>query len=124
MATTNFNDLVCDSLSAGAVSATSVSAPEIGGRTKGVLVIPTMATADVTLTAAQKKNAVIEVTTGSATNILTLGLAPGESIIVKNNDTETAVKVKNIAADTAFTISAGGAALIAAGTGGAMIAIS
>lgn len=102
----------------------SVIIPEINGRTDTIVVIPTMATKAVTLTDEQKVSRIVEVTVGHATNVLTLGLAAGQSIVVKNNDAAAVVLVKNVAADTELSIAASGSAFIVAGTAGAMISIS
>lgn len=117
---TVFNHVKADDLTCPIVTATTVTSTEVNGKTDGILVIATMATDDVTLTDAQKKNALIEVTAGHATNVLTLGLDAGKSIVVKNNDATTEVLVKNIAEDSALTLAATKTALIVSGTGGAM----
>lgn len=108
----------------GEVKSASAEITEINGRTDTVVVIPTLVTADVALSAAQKKAKVVEVTAGDVSHILTLGLAAGQSMVVKNNDAAVVVLVKNVAADTELSIAASGSAFIVAGTSGAMISIS
>jgi len=100
---------------------TTLTATKINGKkAKGILVIASLA-ADKTLNATEKANEIIEVTVSDATKTLTLGMAAGERMVIKNNDSTNALKVKNVAADTALTIPASGSAIVFAGTGGAMI---
>jgi sarcosine oxidase gamma subunit len=115
--TTNFTKVQCDE-----ITVPVVNASEINGRTDTITVIADVGAADLTLTAAQKKARLVEVTAASAKNLI-LGLEPGQWIVVKNNDANTALLVKNKAADTALSIAANKAALVIAGTGGSIISI-
>jgi sarcosine oxidase gamma subunit len=121
--TTNFTKVQCDEITVPVVNASEVNASEINGRTDTITVIADVGTEkDLTLTAAQKKARLVEVTAASAKNLI-LGLEPGQWIVVKNNDANTALLVKNKAADTALSIAATKAALVIAGTGGSIISI-
>lgn len=115
--TTNFTKVQCDE-----ITVPVVNASEINGRTDTITVIANVGAADLTLTAAQKKARLVEVTAASAKNLI-LGLEPGQWMVVKNNDADTALLVKNKAADTALSIAANKAALVIAGTGGSIISI-
>ena len=115
--TTNFTKVQCDE-----ITVPVVNASEINGRTDTITVIADVGAADLTLTAAQKKARLVEVTAASAKNLI-LGLEPGQWMVVKNNDADTALLVKNKAADTALSIAANKAALVIAGTGGSIISI-
>ena len=137
--TTNFTKVACNELTTTKVACNELTtttkvacnelttpkatATEINGRTDTITVIAAVgAEADLTLTAAQKKARLVEVTAASAKNLI-LGLDAGQWIVVKNNDAETALLVKNKAADTALSIAANKAALVIAGTGGSIISI-
>lgn len=115
--TTNFTKVQCDE-----IIVPVVKASEINGRTDTITVIADVGEADLTLTAAQKKARLVEVTAASAKNLI-LGLEPGQWMVVKNNDADTALLVKNKAADTALSIAATKAALVIAGTGGSIVSI-
>lgn len=116
--TTNFTKVQCDE-----ITVPVVKASEVNGRTDTITVIADVgAEADLTLTAAQKKARLVEVTAASNKNLI-LGLEPGQWMVVKNNDADTALLVKNKAADTALSIAANKAALVIAGTGGSIISI-
>lgn len=115
--TTNFTKVQCDE-----IIVPVVKASEINGRTDTITVIANVGASDLTLTAAQKKARLVEVTAASAKNLI-LGLEPGQWMVVKNNDADTALLVKNKAADTALSIAANKAALVIAGTGGSIISI-
>lgn len=116
--TTNFTKVQCDE-----IIVPVVKASEINGRTDTITVIANVGTGkDYTLTAAQKKARLVEVTAASNKNLI-LGLEPGQWMVVKNNDANTALLVKNKAADTALSIAANKAALVIAGTGGSIISI-
>jgi hypothetical protein len=140
--TTNFTKISCNDLSvygpiasSGNISAAgilggdsaviigNVAAGEINGRADSVVVIPTMASGAVTLSAAQKKATVVEVTVGHATNILLLGLVVGQSVIVRNNSNSAVVIVKNIAGDIGYSLAAEKTVLCVAGTGGTLITL-
>lgn len=126
--TTNFTKVACNELTAPKVACnelttTKATATEINGRTDTITVIADVgAEADLTLTAAQKKARLVEVTAASTKNLI-LGLDAGQWVVVKNNDADTALLVKNKAADTALSIAAGGTALVIAGTAGAIVSI-
>lgn len=115
--TTNFTKVQCDE-----ITVPVVNASEINGRTDTVTVVADVGEEDLTLTAAQKKARLVEVTAASAKNLI-LGLEPGQWIVVKNNDADTALLVKNKAADTAFSIAANKTALVIIGTGGSIVSI-
>jgi len=115
--TTNFTKVQCDE-----ITVPVVKASEINGRTDTITVIADVGAADLTLTAAQKKARLVEVTAASTKNLI-LGLEPGQWMVVKNNDADTALLVKNKAADTALSIAATKAALVIAGTGGSIVSI-
>lgn len=115
--TTNFTKVQCDE-----IIVPVVKASEINGRTDTITVIADVGAADLTLTAAQKKARLVEVTAASTKNLI-LGLEPGQWMVVKNNDADTALLVKNKAADTALSIAATKAALVIAGTGGSIVSI-
>lgn len=120
--TTNFTKVQCDEITVPVVNALEVNASEINGRTDTITVIADVGASDLTLTAAQKKARLVEVTAASNKNLI-LGLEPGQWMVVKNNDADTALLVKNKAADTALSIAANKAALVIAGTGGSIISI-
>ena len=115
--TTNFTKVACNELTTPKATAT-----EINGRTDTITVIADVGAADLTLTAAQKKARLVEVTAASAKNLI-LGLDAGQWVVVKNNDADTALLVKNKAADTALSIAATKTALVIAGTGGSIVSI-
>lgn len=115
--TTNFTKVQCDE-----ITVPVVNASEINGRTDTVTVVADVGEKDLTLTAAQKKARLVEVTAASNKNLI-LGLEPGQWIVVKNNDADTALLVKNKAADTALSIAANKAALVIVGTGGSIVSI-
>lgn len=116
--TTNFTKVQCDE-----IIVPVVKASEINGRTDTITVIADVgAEKDLTLTAAQKKARLVEVTAASAKNLI-LGLEPGQWMVVKNNDANTALLVKNKAADTALSIAANKTALVIIGTGGSIVSI-
>ena len=126
--TTNFTKVQCDEITVPVVNTlevntSEVNASEINGRTDTITVIADVgAEKDLTLTAAQKKARLVEVTAASAKNLI-LGLEPGQWIVVKNNDADTALLVKNKAADTALSIAANKTALVIIGTGGSIVSI-
>lgn len=113
---TKFTNVFADSVETAAQTTTNLN----GKKVKGILVIASLA-ADKTLNATEKANEIIEVTASDATKTLTLGMAAGERMVIKNNDSTNALKVKNVAADTALTVPASGSAIVFAGTAGAMI---
>ena len=123
---TRFTNVFADSVETAAqtvasATITALTATNLNGKkAKGILVIASLA-ADKTLNATEKANEIIEVTVSDADKTLTLGMAAGERMVIKNNDSTNALKVKNVAADTALTIPASGSAIVFAGTAGAMI---
>ena len=113
---TKFTNVFADSVETTAQTTINLN----GKKVKGILVIASLA-ADKTLNATEKANEIIEVTVSDATKTLTLGMAAGERMVIKNNDAAHALKVKNVAGDTALTIAASGSAIVFAGTAGKMI---
>lgn len=83
-----------------------IATPDAGGNFQEILTGIELDAGDVTLTAAQYKKSLIEVTTGHATNAIILPELTGKAFFVVNNDGVNAAIVKKAGSSSPVTIAA------------------
>jgi len=122
MSTTNFPNGITAPVTATTLTADSLSvtgATVLGSLpTSALNKVTTLSKADSYALAPAEKTAAVGITMTAGSKVLTLGLATGQAMIVKNNGDTNAISVKNIAADDtgAFNLGVGETALVYGGT--------
>jgi hypothetical protein len=107
--TINNGTITGSTIASATINGPAIASPDV---TYAILAAIDTSAGDVTLDAAQAKCAILEVTTGHATNAIIAPAVSGKMYFIKNNDETTAVLIKAADGAAPVTIAAKKAALV------------
>lgn len=107
--TINNGTITGSTIASATINSPAIASPDV---THAILAAIDTSAGDVTLDAAQAKCAILEVTTGHATNAIIAPAVSGKMYFIKNNDEATAVLIKAADGAAPVTIAAEKAALV------------